>query len=111
MAAKEYGSVAGFIQFPVESRDLDSGQTVRDATVRSLATGDLVRITLWEDFAEVDVDKGDFLAADGQMTTREHNGKLYVNCSPFTVAYGLNTVTSSPPEAKEKPAPEKKRTF
>lgn len=110
--AKEYGSVAGFVQFDVEERELDSGATVRDATVRSIATGDLVRVTLWEDFAEVDVEKGDWLACDGQFTTREHKGKEYVNMSPFQVV-SLKSVHSTPPEVAEKPAkkPEKKRTF
>ena len=112
MADKEYGSVAGFIQFEVEERSLESGATVRDATVRSIATGDLVRITLWPDFDEVDVEKGDWLAADGQFNTRksEKTGKTYVNMNPFTVVF-QKSVRSTPPEPKEKPAAEKKRTF
>jgi hypothetical protein len=109
LADKEYGSVEGFIQFEVEERELEGDRVVRDATVRSIATGDLVRITLWPDFEDVDVEKGDWLAADGQFTSREHKGKTYVNMSPFTVV-ALKSVKSSPPEAKEKPAP-KKKTF
>ena len=81
-----YSSAAGFIQFPVETRDLDSGQTVRDATIRSIASGDLIRVTLWPDFEDADIEEGDFIAVDGKFTQREVKGKTYTNASARKLA-------------------------
>ncbi len=79
-----YGSAAGFIQFDVEEREAN-GATVRDVTIRSLATGDLLRITVWPEHEDVELEKGDFIAVDGKVTIREVEDKTYVNMS----AYGL----------------------
>lgn len=94
--ADTYATVAGFIQFPVEERELDSGQTVRDATVRSIATGDLIRITFWPDFEDAEIAEGDFIAVDGKVSTREADGRTYVNMSARTVFIGV------PVEPKER---------
>ena len=83
---KLYGTVEGFIQFEVDSRDLSSGQTVRDATVRSVNTNELVRITIWPDFEDVDLKLGDWIAADGEVTFREANGTTYTNMSARKLA-------------------------
>jgi len=88
-----YGSAAGFIQFDVEEREAN-GATVRDATIRSIATGDLLRITIWPEHAETDLEKGDFIAVDGKVTIREVEDKTYVNMS----AFGLVKLS---PEARE----------
>lgn len=79
-----YGSAAGFIQFDVEEREAN-GATVRDATIRSLATGDLLRITIWPEHEGVELEKGDFIAVDGKVTIREVEDKTYVNMSAFNL--------------------------
>jgi len=79
-----YGSAAGFIQFDVEEREAN-GATVRDVTIRSIATGDLLRVTVWPEHEDVELEKGDFIAVDGKVTIREVDDKTYVNMS----AYGL----------------------
>ena len=79
-----YGSAAGFIQFDVEEREAN-GATVRDITIRSIATGDLLRITVWPELAGVELEKGDFVAVDGKVTIREVEDKTYVNMSAFNI--------------------------
>lgn len=86
-----YGSAAGFIQFDVEEREAN-GATVRDITIRSIATGDLLRITVWPEHEDVELEKGDFVAVDGKVTIREVDDKTYVNMS----AFGLVVLSPAP---------------
>lgn len=82
MADKQYATAVGFVQFDVTEREAN-GQTVRDATIRTPGTdGSLIRITLWPDFDEAGVEKGDFIAVDGSVEVREVDGKTYVNMNP-----------------------------
>ena len=99
-----YGTVAGLVQFDVEPRQLDSGQEVRDLSIRSLASGDPIRITLWPDFADTPVEKGDFVVADGKITVRKVGDKEYVNMS----ARKLVVVKAEEPAEREVV---KKQTF
>ena len=79
MADSQYASQSGFVQFDVTEREAN-GQTVRDATIRTPGTeGVLIRITLWPDFDEANVQKGDFIAVDGKVEVREVEGKTYIN--------------------------------
>lgn len=79
MADSQYATAVGFVQFDVTEREAN-GQTVRDATIRTPGTdGSLIRITLWPDFDEAAVEKGDFLAVDGKIEVREVDGKTYIN--------------------------------
>lgn len=72
----EYATVIGFVQFPVAERALDSGDTVRDVTVRPAGVdAPLIRATLWPEFADVDVNEGDLVAIDGAYTERTAQGK------------------------------------
>lgn len=102
MSDSYFTTVAGIVQFDVESRELDSGQTVRDATVRSIATGELVRITFWPDFEESEFEKGDFIVVDGKVTPREYNGNTYFNMSARTVAIVPAEPTKEPEVVKPK---------
>jgi len=81
-----FAGASGFIQFPVETRELDSGQTVRDATIRSLNTNELVKITFWPDFEDAEFEEGDFIAVDGKFTTRKVGDKVYTNASARKLA-------------------------
>lgn len=72
----DYATAVGFIQFPVEDRELPSGQEVRDVTIRTLGLdAPLVRITVWPEFADVELDEGDFIAVDGEYTERTAQNK------------------------------------
>ena len=79
MADSQYATAIGFVQFDVTEREAN-GQTVRDATLRTPGTeGSLIRVTLWPDFDEANVQKGDFIAVDGKIEVREVDGKTYIN--------------------------------
>lgn len=98
-----YGSAAGFIQFDVEEREAN-GATVRDATIRSLNTGDLLRITVWPELSAVEFQKGDFIAVDGKVSIREVEDRTYVNMSAYNVVV-LAGAERDEPEVKTKSAP------
>lgn len=102
-----YGSSAGFVQFPVEERELDAGQTVRDVTIRSLATGELLRITLWPDFEDTEVSEGDFVAVDGKVTFRTVGDTTYTNMSARKVA----VVPAAEPKEREVVKKSKRKSF
>lgn len=86
MADSEYATVVGFVQFDVDEREVN-GQTIRDITVKTPGTeGKLVRVTVWPEYAGVDIERGDFVAADGTVTVREHNGKEYTNLNAKSLA-------------------------
>lgn len=81
----DYATVAGFIQFDVNERDVN-GQEVRDVTVRAIGTQKLVKVTVWSDFSDVPLAKGDFIVADGKFSTNEGQAKdgtpiTYLNLS------------------------------
>lgn len=64
-----YGSVVGFIQFDVDEREYNDG-VIRDVTIRSIASGDLFRISVWPDM-DVELERGDFIAVDGKVDVRD----------------------------------------
>lgn len=83
----EYATAIGFVQFEVTERELPSGQTVRDATIRTPGSdGRLVRITLWPEFDETEVNEGDLIAVDGKFEERNVDGKTYLNLNPNKLA-------------------------
>lgn len=83
---KEFKGTGGFVQFPVEERDVN-GQTVRDVTIRALGSeGSYIRITVWEEWADTDIDEGDLVFIDGPFEAREGQTKdgekrIYLNMS------------------------------
>jgi hypothetical protein len=92
-----YATANGFIQFPVEEREVN-GQTVRDITIRTPGSrevpggGQLIRITVWPEFSDVDLKEGDWVGADGKLEVREVGDKVYVNLnsvSKFAVVPGV----------------------
>lgn len=79
--ADTYRTVTGFVQFDVNEREAN-GQDVRDFVVQQ-AGGDGVniRVTVWPEFADVSISKGDFVAASGKLTKNTSKGKTYLNLS------------------------------
>ncbi len=90
MADKEYKSVAGFIQFDVEDRDVN-GTSVRDVTIRALGSeGPFIKITVWDDFEDIELNRGQFIAVDGPFEARvaankEGVKKTYLNMSAKSI--------------------------
>lgn len=84
MPELKYSTAAGFVQFPVEERDV-SGQTVRDVTIRTQGeNGILVRITVWPEWEIDSIEEGDFVSADGKFEAREVGDKTYHNLNSIT---------------------------
>lgn len=80
MADKEYGTVIGFVQFL--PRDLTvGGQDVRSVSVRQTGSGRLVSVTIWPEFEHVEINEGDFIAADGSLFENTKDDKVYLNLS------------------------------
>ena len=69
-----YASVLGFVQFDVRDREVN-GQEVREATVQSCDSQKLVSVTLWPQWADVTVAKGDLVAANGRLTKNQGTNK------------------------------------
>lgn len=81
MAETRYNTVAGFVQFDVEERTAGD-QEVRDFLVQAIGSGGSnVRVTVWPEYVDVDIQKGDFVAVQGKFTTETVNGKTYHNIS------------------------------
>lgn len=109
-----FGSASGFIQFDVEEREWNDG-IIRDATIRSLASGDLLRISFFPDFEEVPLERGDFIAVDGKIQIRdvEVDGetRTYVNMTARRVFRGETFGTSAPEVVKKSTTTRKRKTF
>lgn len=105
----EYALAEGFIQFPVEERDIPSGDTVRDITIRTPGTeGVLLRITIWPEYEDVELNQGDFVAADGQFEERvvdtDQGKRTYRNLNSITRLAVLPAAPRKEREVVNKPA-------
>jgi hypothetical protein len=99
-----FASIAGFIQFDIEEREYNDG-IIRDATIRSLASGDLCRISFFPDFEEVELERGDFIAVDAKVMERDvetdEGKRTYVNFTARRVFKG-DTVGVAPATVQKK---------
>lgn len=106
----DYATAVGFVQFPVEDRELPSGQAVRDVTIRTLGLdAPLVRVTVWPEFEDVDINEGDFIAIDGEYTERvAQNGagenRTYRNMSAKRIAVTPAAAKAEPEVVNKKKA-------
>lgn len=114
---KIYGSAAGFIQFDIDEREYNDG-VIRDATIRSLATGDLLRISFFPDFEDIPLERGDFIAVDGSIVERtveddEGNERTFVNFTAKRLFVGETFAVAAPKVEKKKAASggSKRKTF
>lgn len=112
MSDDVYTTVAGMIQFDVEEREVNGGE-VRDITIRSLASGDPIRITVWPEFKDTELERGDFVVVDGKVTEREHKGKVYFNLSARRIAVVPQEIPAErdTEEAAASSSSGKKKTF
>lgn len=114
--AKEYKTVIGFVQFPVEEREA-AGQTVRDVTIRAAGSeGPYVRATVWEELADVAVEEGDFVAIDGPFEARivdakDGGQKTYLNISARRLVVLGHEAPRAEREVKAKGKKSRKSSF
>lgn len=71
--ADTYGTIVGFVQFDPNTREYN-GENLTDVVVRSVATQENVRVTVWPEF-QVSLDKGDFVAVDGKVQVKTYKTK------------------------------------
>ena len=111
---KIYGSTIGFIQFDVEEREYNDG-IIRDATIRSIRTGDLLRISFFPDFEEIELERGDLIAVDGVVTEREvevdGESRVYTNMTARRLVRWESFGTKAPEVVKKSGAKKTRKTF
>lgn len=87
----QYAQIAGIVQQfgadkPVVTEREVSGQTLREFTVKSLTSGKLVRISLWPEFGDVEIERGTLITADGRYSTSVgDSGREFYNLTPNTL--------------------------
>ena len=85
----EYGSAAGFIQFPVNEKEVN-GQDIREFVIRAVGSQKMIKITLWPEWEDVVVDEGDFVAVDGKYEVslgqgRDGSQREFVQITPYKI--------------------------
>lgn len=85
MSDKVYAAADGFVQFDPRTREAN-GQTVRDVTIKQFGSQKLIYITVWPEFDDTEINKGDFVAVDGLYSSRvkqtdDGSPKEYINIS------------------------------
>lgn len=96
----DYASAAGFVQFDPREREAN-GQKVIDYTIKSLgADGTLIRITVWPELQGVEIEKGDFLAADGKFSVNPYtDNDTGVSRQSLQISATALAVTKAVPKA------------
>lgn len=73
MADAEYRTVAGFVQFDVETTEANNQQIRRIVVQSTGSEGSNVTVTLWPEWDDVEVNRGDFVVANGKFEVRPSN--------------------------------------
>jgi hypothetical protein len=74
----EYRTVAGFVQFDPNVREVN-GKNIQDALIQNISKNLDIRVSVWPEQQVGDIEKGDFLVAQGKYEEREAKGKTYRN--------------------------------
>lgn len=79
----DYKPILGFVQFDVNEREAN-GQKLRDFVIQPGGAGEVppIRVTLWPEYAHVNVSRGDLVVVEGQVKTNNVKGKVYYNLNP-----------------------------
>ena len=105
----EYITIAGIVQFDPRERKAGDKQ-VRDVLIRAIGDNRNYSITVWPEKANIPINKGDFVVADGKYSSsvgQNKNGEqvTYHNLSANTVfrldGGGASTTTSAPAASAE----------
>lgn len=87
---KQYATVLGTVQWDVEPKVVNE-KNIREFSIRSIVSQQLVRVTLWDQFANVQVKKGDAVIVDGEVkqnagTDKQGNSVTYHNLTATNIA-------------------------
>lgn len=97
----QYATAVGFVQFEPVWRDAN-GKDVVDYTIRTPGSdGSLVRVTVWPELQGDDIQKGDFIAADGKLTVGSYEKDGETRKSIQINAYSLAVIKGRKPEERE----------
>lgn len=85
----EYITIAGIVQFDPRTRKAGD-KDVRDVLIRAIGDNKNYSITIWPEKANIPINKGDFLVADGKYSSsvgQNKNGEqvTYHNLSANTI--------------------------
>lgn len=99
MSEATYMGVSGFIQFDPKEREVGE-RTVRDIVVRptNSSSGQNFYVTLWPDFKDVELEKGEFVAIEGKYSATTKEDKTYHNLSCQRIAVRGETIQAPKPE-------------
>ena len=109
----EYKAFLGFIQFDPNERETPAKQQLRDVVIAPIGYGkDVpnVRVTIWPEFGDTILSKGDLIAVQGKYTTPNVKGKTYHNLSASQLAV-VPQVAKSDVEEIENPVEEEDEDF
>ena len=109
MAEGKYMSKLVVVQFDPEERDVQD-QKVRSVTVRDTASQAKINATVWANFKDVEIEKGDVLVIEGKgsQTTKEtdEGTKTYNNFSVNGILnLGRLKIAKKPETASSSSAP------
>jgi len=85
----EYITIAGIVQFDPRQRQAGDKQ-VRDVVIRAIGSNKNFSVTVWPEKANITINKGDFLVADGKYSSSAGQNKAgeqvtYHNLSATTI--------------------------
>lgn len=85
----EYVTIAGIVQFDPRTRKAGDKE-VRDVLVRAIGSNKNFSVTVWPEKSHININKGDFLVADGKYTSSVGQNKqgeqvTYHNLSATTI--------------------------
>lgn len=85
----EYITIAGIVQFDPRTRQAGDKE-VRDVLIRAIGDNKNYSITIWPEKANIPINKGDFLVADGKYSSSVGQNKAgeqvtYHNLSANTI--------------------------
>lgn len=79
----EYRTVAGFVQFDPETAEVNNQELRRLVVQATGSEGSNVTVSLWPEWADVEVNKGDFIVANGKFEAREGKDKVFLNLTAY----------------------------
>lgn len=102
---REYGKIAGFIQFDPNDGETPNGTKVRNVVVDDIVTKKRIKLTIWPSHDNLSLDRNDFIAAEGKITIRNGqdkagNERTYYNMSASRIVRVSEEGTTKPPEKK-----------
>ena len=99
----DFKSFAGTVAWDAATNTTPNGKTVKNFPI-SLVNSEgntRVQVALWEEKADTDIQKGDFVLVEGSFTTDEYKGEAQYKVSAVRIVVLRPTGDSSPAKATE----------